>query len=114
MAPADDAPIDLEELVRELYESDIYVGVQTNGLGIVVWIDDQVHGRRIGHTFEPRCGDALAQRGAASRWLHTKALELFPASSYASRRSGESRRDYLLPPNEGWPWSCHRSGTSSG
>jgi hypothetical protein len=85
----DTAPsIDLEELVRDLRESDIYVGLQTDGLGMRVWISEQVHGRRTDHTFEPPAyGDALSQKGAASHWLHTMALRLFPESSYASRHS---------------------------
>jgi hypothetical protein len=81
--------IDLEALVRDLRDSNIYVGVQTNGLGMLVWISDQVHGRRVDHVFdhpferaacgEPESGDS------ASRWLHAKALELFPDSCYALR-----------------------------
>ena len=86
--PETPSSIDLEELVRDLRESGIYVGLQTNGLGLLVWINDQVHGRSVDHTFEPAAsGDASSQKGAASHWLHTMALRLFPESSYASRHS---------------------------
>ena len=91
MAQAVDAPIDLEELVRDLRDSDIYAGLETNGLGLLVWISDQVHGRRVVHTFEHAThSDASSQKGAAAHWLHSKALELFPTSPYASRHSGRS------------------------
>jgi hypothetical protein len=86
--PETPSSIDLEELVRDLRESDIYVGLQTNGLGMRVWISEQVHGRRVDHTFEPAdSGDASSQKGAASHWLHAMALRLYPESSYASRHS---------------------------
>src|SRR5262249_25770462 len=92
-----EASIDLEELVRDLRDSDIYVGLQTNGLGLMVWISDQVHGRRVDHTFEhPAFGDASSQKGAASHWLHAKALELFPGSAYASRHSGKPQAGATL------------------
>src|SRR5437899_3149867 len=90
MARAIDASksIDLEELVRDLRDSDIFVGLQTNGLGMRVWISDQVLGRSVDRTFDPaRHGGERSQRGAASLWLHTMALRLFPDSPYASRHS---------------------------
>jgi hypothetical protein len=84
--------IDPEELVRDLRESDIYVGLQITGLDMLVWISEQVHGRRVDHTFEPAAsGDASSHKGAASHWLHTMALRLYPESSYASRHSSAGK-----------------------
>jgi hypothetical protein len=90
--PETPSSIDLEELVRDLRDSDIYVGLQTNGLGMKVWISEQVHGRRVDHTFEPAAsGDAASHKGVASHWLHTMALRLYPESLYASRHSSAGK-----------------------
>ena len=86
------AASDFEALARELRASEIYVGLQTAPHGMMVWITDKMGSRRLDYLIEyDMTAQAWNADNRAARWLHDRALELFPVSAYAREHRGFRR-----------------------
>ena len=77
----------LEQVLQELLESEINAGAQAFvDAGMAAWIGDSNNTVRASKRFLPRKGARTAAAGdTVARWLHAKALELYPESAYARR-----------------------------
>jgi hypothetical protein len=82
---------DFEALARELRASEIYVGLQTAPHGMMVWITDKMGRVRVDHLIEYDVAAKTWNADTAARWLHDRALELFPDSAYAREHRGFRR-----------------------
>lgn len=69
--------MDLFQVISALYASEINCGLQTfwDG-GMLVWLGDDMNGRRAEETF------FREQMGEAAEWLHAEALNHYPLSGY--------------------------------
>ena len=86
------AASDFEALARELLASEIYVGLQTAPHGLMVWITDKMGRHRLDYVIEyDMAAKAWDADHTAARWLHDRALELFPDSAYAREHRGFRR-----------------------
>src|SRR5262249_30873147 len=88
------AASDFEALARELRESEIYVGLQTAPDGVMVLITDKMGRHRLDYLIEyDVAAKAWNADDTAVRWLHDRALELFPDSAYAREHRGFRRSE---------------------
>lgn len=87
LIPARASDLDLQQLIADLHESDINVGLQSfAACGLRVWIGDRVNGRlAVGGVASNDGG--WETRGAVALWIHEKALEHYPDSAYSRRHA---------------------------
>jgi CheY-like chemotaxis protein len=77
--------LDLETVVRRLYDSALRVGIQASDAGMQVWISDRLHRVREERVFSEAGEHREWREDSAALWLHTAALRLFPDEAYARR-----------------------------
>jgi hypothetical protein len=80
----------LETVLKDLHESEINAGLQTfHPDGLRIWIGDQLNGLTAS-AHMARGDRGWLVDGTIARWLHEKAVALYPDSDYARRSSPQA------------------------